>query len=281
MNESNILVMYHGHCADGFGAAWVMGKRFPDARMAAMNYGDRLPDFDGVTGVFLVDFSLPRPMMEELHMRLGTDNVVLLDHHETSARNLSGMANCLIDQTHSGAVLAWEFCFPQEPVPALLLYVQDRDLWNWELPDSRAINSYITSWSSDKTFRRWDLMADEIDRSRDSVLLAGNALLRQEGQIVATVASKAGEALVDNHRVPVVQSAVLASEIGEKLLELHPDAPFAVIYCPESDHARYSLRSREGGHNVARTAEMFEGGGHPTSAGFKIRSPQRQIWLRP
>ena len=278
----NLLVMYHAHCADGFGAAWAFSKRFPDARFVAMNYGDDLPDLTDVTSVYLVDFSLPCPVMEQLHERLGVDNVVLLDHHETSAQNLVGMPNCHIDQTRSGAVLAWEHCFPDKPVPVILRYVQDRDLWTWELPDSRAVNAYIASWSGGGTFDRWDQMADEIAHSFGSVTMAGSAILRSQGQMVATTASQARYASIDGHRVPLVQSAVLASELGEKLLELHPDAPFAAIYCRDgATTVRYSLRARAGGHNVAQTAERFDGGGHPAAAGFKMRSAASHLVLTP
>ena len=31
IQENNILCIYHGNCADGFGAAWSVWKRFPNA----------------------------------------------------------------------------------------------------------------------------------------------------------------------------------------------------------------------------------------------------------
>ncbi len=44
------------------------------------------------------------------------------------------------DISKCGAVLTWEYFFPDEPVPAFLLYVQDRDLWQWLQPKSKEIN---------------------------------------------------------------------------------------------------------------------------------------------
>ena len=77
------------------------------------------------------------------------------------------------------------------------------------------------------------------------------------------------------HRVPTVENAAvsLSSEVGERLLALHPDAPFDVIRHRSRDDAgveyvRYSLRSRQGGHDVSETVRKFGGGGHRSAAGF-------------
>jgi len=47
---------------------------------------------------------------------------------------------------HSGAVLAWQYFMPNEPVPDLLRYVEDQDLWNWKLPHSDAVNAAIATY---------------------------------------------------------------------------------------------------------------------------------------
>ena len=40
---------------------------------------------------------------------------------------------------------------------------------------------------------------------------------------------------------------------------------------------RWSLRGREGGHNVAFTATIFQGGEHAAAAGFSIQTPREPI----
>ena len=46
-DEKNILCIYHGNCADGFGAAWAVRKRFPQAEFYAGTYQDAPPDVTG------------------------------------------------------------------------------------------------------------------------------------------------------------------------------------------------------------------------------------------
>ena len=52
-----ILCIYHGNCADGFGAAWAVRKRFGDeVEFHAGVYQTEPPDVSG-RDVVMVDFS--------------------------------------------------------------------------------------------------------------------------------------------------------------------------------------------------------------------------------
>ncbi|MFI5305659.1 MAG: phosphoesterase, partial [Nitrospiria bacterium] len=51
------------------------------------------------------------------------------------------------------AYLAWEFFYPALPVPKMILYIQDKDLWKWKLPMSREVSAALHAESYD--FRKW------------------------------------------------------------------------------------------------------------------------------
>ena len=112
--------LYHGHCNDGFGAA------------RAAVYGAPPPQLRPMDDAYILDFSYSR----EITARTAEAcNLVLFDHHKTAAEDLEGIGGCHFDTERSGAVLAWKHFRPGEPVPEILLYVQDRDLWRqWQLP---------------------------------------------------------------------------------------------------------------------------------------------------
>ena len=68
--------------------------------------------------------------------REGKD-VIVIDHHKTAMQSLEGLSDAItkrFDMQECGATLAWKTFFPKEPVPVLLQYVRDRDLWLKELP---------------------------------------------------------------------------------------------------------------------------------------------------
>ena len=272
MDMQKIAVLYHKDCLDGFSGAWAAHRRFPDARFFPMGYDDRFPyDLDRGYSVFIIDFSFDRETMIRLHNVFGVNNVVLLDHHETAAEKLAGVANCIIDLNRSGAVIAWEYFHPEEPVPTLLKYVQDRDLWKWEMPESRAVDAYIASWSGDDSFEQWRWLDRVITDNFDQVVSEGAAILRSNQRLVRQACETSEVITIGGYDVLGVRSPVLHSEIGEYLLADCVEVPFVVVYTEQAQEIRYSLRSRAGGFNVAQLAREFGGGGHPAAAGFTYR----------
>ena len=173
MQRAKTAVIYHASCPDGFGAAWaahrVLGER---AQYLPMNHGDPIPQIDDDTRVYILDFSFDRERMGELQRKHGKDNVILLDHHITAAQELSELPNCHIDLSKSGAVLSWEHFHTGSAVPTLLLYVQDKDLWTWELPDSRAISAYLSSREMD--FDTWDNIARDFETAEGHLTSGGS-----------------------------------------------------------------------------------------------------------
>ena len=279
MNSKSVTVIYHKNCQDGFGAAWAANARYPAAKFVAMSYNEPMLDIGDPDLIYILDFSFKREKMTELHQQFGAENVILMDHHETALAELDGMPNCEISQEHSGAIMTWHHLFPLHEAPRILKYVEDRDLWRWQLPNSRAVNAYLDSWFNDRTFQRWNILSREIDHAFESTVVAGTTILRAHQKLIEQACSYAHTVIIDGHDVPAVQSGVLQSEIAEHLLEKYPEAPFAAIYIQEDHRTRWSLRARDGEHNVANTAAKFEGGGHASAAGFTIRRPRATLSL--
>jgi uncharacterized protein len=250
------VVLYHAECADGFGAAWALWRQFPEARFLPVKHGNPPPS--GLNGqrVVIVDFSYARETLETMAEQ--ATGLLVLDHHITAEKALAGLPYAYFDLKKSGAVLAWEWAH-DHPVPWLLDYIQDKDLWTWALPQSREINAAIAShpfefqtWSS---FRQTDLEQE------------GRAILRYEHELVSKLAGQAVSVEFQGATVPSVQSAILTSQIGERL---SADAPFCIIWHDRDGRRYYSMRSREDGTDVGAIAASFGGGGHTHAAGFSV-----------
>jgi len=67
--------------------------------------------------------------------------------------------------------------------------------------------------------------------------------------------------------VPCVQSAILTSQIGERLTTT---CAFCLIWHDRHGRRYFSLRSREGSTDVAQIAVKYGGGGHRHAAGFSV-----------
>ena len=250
------LVLYHADCLDGFGAAWAIWKKFPSVTFTPVKHG--LPPPPGLSGktIVIVDFSYPRQTLEA--MAKDAASVLVLDHHVTAEKALAGLPYAYFDQKKSGAVLAWEWAH-QQPAPWLLLHIQDKDLWQWALPGSREINAALSSYPYD--FRLWDSF------TQDKLMAEGRAILRYEHEMVGKLVAEKALVKFQGQTVPAVQSAILNSQIGERLSGQYP---FAVIWHDRDGRRYYSLRSREDAPDVEAIAKQYGGGGHTHAAGFSV-----------
>jgi uncharacterized protein len=248
------IVLYHAECSDGFGGAWAIWKKFPSARFLPVKHGHPPPSDLKDCRVVIVDFSYARAILEA--MASETKELLVLDHHITAQRILEGFPNAYFDQTKSGAVLSWEWAHGTA-APWLLQYIQDKDLWTWALPGSREINAALASYPFD--FSVWDGF------TQSTLEQEGRAILRYEQELVGRLAAQAMMVEFQGVAVPAVQSAILTSQIGERL---SPHYPFCLIWHDRDGRRYFSMRSGPDGTDVGTIAASFGGGGH--TAGFSV-----------
>jgi len=250
------LVLYHANCPDGFAAAWAIWKKYPFAVFVPVDHGQPPPVDPTGRQVLIVDFSYPKPILEAIAKSAA--GIQVLDHHITAQQALEGLPYVTFDLKKSGAVLAWEWAH-RTPPPWLIQYVQDKDLFTWKLPGSREITAALSSYPHD--FAIWEGLKQEVLEQE------GRAILRYENKLVEQILQ--GMVLVEfeGETVPCVQSAILTSQIGEHLTASYP---YCLIWHDRNERRYFSLRSREGGADVAKIAVKYGGGGHTHAAGFSV-----------
>ena len=268
-------VLYHASCWDGFCAAWIARNALQGkVECIPVQYGQDPPAqaFEKDATLYILDFSYRHDVMCQI-ASLRTGNVIVLDHHKTAEAELKGIEQELIangcgdaltvifDMDKSGARLTWEHFNPASiPCPWLVDYTEDRDLWRWSLPYSKEVNAALRSYPLD--FDTWDGFNDWIPLIKE-----GTAILRREEQIIDSHIQRAREVEMDGHNILVVNATVLFSDIAGKLAE---GRPFGACYFDRQDGKRqWSLRSRDGGVDVAEIAKAHGGGGHRNAAGFE------------
>lgn len=266
------LVIYHHNCADGFSAAWCFHHHYsqtaarPYPEFVPGRYGYAAPDCTG-RHVYLVDFSFKREVVAQMLQQ--ALSVTLIDHHKTALEDLAGLPGLrtFTDLERSGATLAWDYLFPGQQRPLLLGHIEDRDLWRFKLPHTREIQSMV--FSLDYTFDNWDrLMAADV---HDLVAMTaqGAAIERKHRKDVAELVRTCRRRMaIAGHTVWVASLPhTMASDAGETMCQ---GEPFAAVYWDTAEHRQFSLRSRDGGLDVALIAEGFGGGGHRNAAGFRV-----------
>lgn len=268
------LCIYHKQCKDGFGAALAVKVYFDKlgekCEFMPAHYGEPIPDVTG-KNVVIVDFSYPREVL--IDMQYQANSIVVLDHHKTAKDNLEGLDFCHFDMNRSGAMMAWEYFHPNEKVPQLIKFIQDRDLWKWEMDYSKEFSAGLGLIPLD--FSGWETLLD--NTACLELIDKGKTILRyQEQQIKRAVSrNSVRKIILAGYEVPIINTATLVSEICGKLAESYP---FAVSYFDTAEDRVYSLRSRnKEGIDVSKVAKMFDGGGHKNASGFSIPLNKKQL----
>lgn len=266
------VVLYHAECIDGIVAAWAVWKAWGDsADYIPVRSGARAPiEVCQDADVAIVDMSFSRGSVEEI--RRVARRMVLLDHHESATRELAGVEGCVVDESRSGAGLAWDhFHHPGEPRPWIIDYVEDADLYHFALENSREVNAWIAAQPF--TIDAVDALCARVDDEGLDVAVASGEIARTVvDRYVEAVVKEAHAALLGGYVVPVVNAPrPYVTEVVNKLCE---GWPFAAAWHVLADgRVKYSLRSDRGpdASNVADIAERFPGGrGHAHAASFTV-----------
>lgn len=297
---TDTIVLYHGGCRDGFCAAWVVNKYLTqdasrlNRNIAGINpveyipayYGKESPDVTG-KNVIIVDFCYPLEVMRDIYTNC--KSLIWLDHHKTAesvaiwfnAANDHNRGKFIFDNNRSGAGLAWDYFFPNEPRPWLVDYVEDRDLWSNRLHFSKEVNALVACLEF--SFSEWDRWSNE------TVGFAKNngyiALLKTEQYVrevcknvyfadIARVGFDWDKDSSDTQyyrNIPIVNICqVDCSEVLHELCELYGDSPFSLYWFKRQDGLyQYGLRSI-GDFDCSIVAKLFGGGGHKNAAGFQL-----------
>lgn len=271
------LCIYHGNCADGFTAAWVVKRAWAEAGIEvefhAGVYNQPAPDVTG-RRVIIVDFSYKSEVIKE--MAKVASSILILDHHQTAIQDLEGFTDpnveLVLDKSKSGAGLAWSYYYEDLGIqpPPLLNHVQDRDLWKFELPFTREISAAIFSY--EYTFENWDKLMYHTDPQ--TLITEGEALERKHFKDIKEllkVSSRLmyiGDNLVKAANIPYTMS----SDACHILIE--EGQPFGACYYDGPQYRTFSLRSMDDGPDVAKIAESYGGGGHRNASGFRVTHEQ-------
>jgi oligoribonuclease NrnB/cAMP/cGMP phosphodiesterase (DHH superfamily) len=264
------ICIYHGNCADGFGAAWVVRRAYKvleepyRAEFHAGVYQQPPPDVTG-REVIMVDFSYKRPVL--LEMAEKARSILIIDHHKTAAEDLVDLpenVRTVFDMEHSGAMLTWLEYFPRERVPRLIEHIEDRDLWRFNMSGTREIQANVFSHPYD--FAVWD----ELMESRmDDLLAEGRAIERKHFKDIRELLPVVTRRMViGGHNVPIANLPYI--HVSDAAHELAKGEPFAGCYWDTPKGRVFGLRSSEDGLDVSEIAKQYGGGGHKHAAGFTV-----------
>jgi uncharacterized protein len=283
MNPCEVdIVIYHADCSDGFGAATCAYYYF--FKSDGMNDMSKVVEYypasfnkvpPDVTGrnVLMCDFTYKYPAM--LHMIRTANKLVVLDHHKSAQVELRLIPdeNKIFDMSHSGAVLAWQYFFPSEPVPLGIQYIEDNNIWLKRMYCTENVIAFIHSmpFEFDEYIKLFDTQY-----INDVAILLGKGMVIQNDVYIQQALTRVKIKMMClnsiYYLVGYVNSTILKSEIGNAILKKYPNINFSIVYNQDDKDYYFSLRSEDTRTDVSLIATQFGGGGHRNASDMSTKS---------
>lgn len=267
-HHKDIVILYHGGCPDGFGSAYAAWKKFGDtAEYIPVKHGRPAPE--GLAGrkLYFIDFCYPKEIME-VFIR-DAASVTVLDHHLGNRDVVESMPEYVFDEKRSGATIAWGYFHPDVPVPTLLKYVEDGDLYLFKLPDSRAAIAYM--YAQPFHFDTWDALSAKLedDTERATLIERGKIYAEHFAILVEQISNKAVSVSFEGFECYLASAVdMFASDVGNRLVQLKP--PLGIVVNLHGDVLNVSLRS-DPSVDVSAIARKYGGNGHPQASAFRLK----------
>lgn len=273
--------IFHKSCLDGTGSAAAIAKKFQDVKLLPLSHSYTREELIEVINtkndtIFIVDFTL---RLEDFETILNNNNQVIhIDHHITIEKDIKYLKRyqnykAVFDIKHSGAYLTWEYLL--QDVPKLILYIEDRDIWKKEYPESDIICYYLFNKVLDDPHKLLSYIEKDINEiykygSEIYAYLQSNIQLTLEK--LDPIWIKFGS-FFKKYKVPALNSFFYQSELGHELAQKYEG--IGCIFYITGDTVKLSFRSIEGTKLYAKDASLFfGGGGHLHAAGARIHINQ-------
>ena len=269
------VIIYHNHCNDGKVAAAIMQKYLKgEAHLHAANYPDPVPKFDFACGTaFVVDFSYNNAKLLELAEEF--IHVIIIDHHASAIEELNSMldiphnVHLLLDESISGALATWNYCFPKVEAPELVKDVSDRDLWQFKRRNSKLTNLVVKCVDIPSLLHSQLLESstDGIESFRlagfyEEAVSVGTSMRRYEDKVDHDIAETATNITLLGFEAKIVNCFPGNTSNVSDILNKQDGCSLVISYQIIGDDVHLSFRGINKEGKAKQCGEYFGGGGH-------------------
>lgn len=329
MATSRVCCLYHYPCPDGIFAALALHLAHktrglpvdfhPNTVWAPLT--EEALSLKGDETIYFLDFSGGPGFARRLAGVAG--RVLVLDHHKTAAAELtdSGLKEAcpnlevLFDMERSGATISYDYFQPQGLTPdqqQLFKYIEDADLWHWQLPDSKAFSAGFASLQLELDARKNPDIFDQLLAQTPAGLIArGKPIMAEQTRLVQEAVQRSfvvqlggggggsgsggsgsggsGEGRAWGRCLAVQvgdQLSKLRSQLGNALAEesrargLRAMAAVAYVEAAMGDATKIKVSMRSIGEEEDTTpiSEAYGGGGHRNASSFICDVTEWERW---
>ena len=281
------MLIFHHDDLDGRAAAAIALKANLKARTPiAVDYDVPFPidQIEEDEVVMLLDYTPGNPELFADIIKKASE-VIWIDHHGANIKKYPSLDKELrgirVQSEPSGALLTWQFCYPETPAPLAVKLVSDHDTWLHKMRGSEAFFwglSYLTD--NAPTDSIWqNLLHEQGDIGSalgeqtdidliDRIIAKGEIIMRFRKSLTFEHLSRFGyETEFEGHKT----IACCTSEKGSGFFWAVIDKYDLVLsYCHNGEKFLCGLYSTNKNVDCAKIAQIYGGGGHRGASGFSV-----------
>lgn len=278
-DDGELVVIYHKECPDGFGSALAINlyiEQYCPTKIVTYYpaaHGSRFSLDTTGKNIIICDFSFRKDIL--LTMINKALNLLIIDHHKSAEKDLESIPDRykIFDMNHSGAILTWNYLFPDKEPPLLLKYIEDRDIWTKKLQDTDAFHAWFSTIPYDfnmyKKFLDDSILLNMIQTEGRAFLKLNMFYISKASNFVTIKFMKINEKY---YFVAYLNATFLQSDIGNNIFSIKPYIDFSAVFSVRNnDSTGFSLRSVETAVDVSEIASFVGGGGHRNAAGIGVQ----------
>lgn len=281
LDRDNIdVVIYHGGCCDGFTSASIVYQyyknKFPEKELVfhGAKIGAKPPLNLTGKNVLICDYSYNYITLRNL-IEI-TKSILILDHHNSAQLDLAQIPDTykIFNMKKSGSLITWEFMYDDSPVPLLVQYVNDRDIWTKCMPKVDQFAMWF--FTLEHTFDNYLIYLNDptkLEQMIDSKGVHYDELTKINVKNISESSVVKLTSIKDTiYLIAYCNSSLLKSDAGNEILKVYPNCDFSAVYSINdyNDTTHFSLRSEDNRTDVSLVAKILGGGGHKSASGVNI-----------
>lgn len=245
-------------------------------------------DWNRFDRVVVLDFCFKDGIMLQL-LEKYKSNFIWFDHHKSTIEELAHLdIKGLKDDTRATATIVWRY-FNKNPC-LFSGYIEDMDIWKWQLPNSNEILQHIDFWymqisDKDNPEKEFEIINRFLRFFDDDYFNSQLPEIIKNGKTIDTyIKTKVKDDIItgkktvfEGHNAFILNSQFKPGFISDYIFNnpIYDDIELVVvwykIYAKSGDRENFdkvSLRSRT--IDCSELARKFNGNGHPKASGFII-----------
>ena len=269
------MLCLHHDDADGLCAGAIVRRRFGDAvELHEIDYGRPIPwdKIEAAETVIITDFSLPKDDMLKIYEAKG-ENFIWIDHHISAIEEMSDFESIagLRALDRAACVLTWQYFLPESSVPAAVLFIGDRDIWQFDYPQTRVFSEGLSAEDTAVNNNAlWDALLSNDQELLQRLIEKGEILLDARLKQIAYHVDTYGFALDFDGYNTLAVNLPGNGDIGHYICSLGYDVAYVYRDNFQDGQVFTNVTLYSETVDVSKLAMRYGGGGHKGAAGFRF-----------